>query len=403
MLNCELRQKYQKMLKFYITMFLLSCVLAVQAVVFPYLQNPQPTQMTVMWPSTNEQQAGWVEYGQRELNQVARESDMGLFAAFNDINRVTISNLQPATTYRYRVAMANIVGEVRNTSLTYGDTIYSDIYQFTTPAANPDELSCLFFDDIHSRDTLMGAVLRNNNIDPLEQDFLFFNGDILNSVPSREEIIQHMILPYSTLFASNVPFLYTRGNHELRNKYARSLDRYVTTPGTSEGHPYYYAFTWGPVFFIVLDAGEDKPDDNREYRGLVDCDPYRQTEATWLKQQLQSKEAKMATFRVVVMHVPFETSSSWDYSMKEIDRLFLPLCNRYKVDLAIHGHCHHATLLPANQDHHFPLIIGGGKHVNPDKKDGSPAVVQLHAKGKQLEVNVWNYYRENKASITLKK
>jgi len=58
MLNCELRQKYQKMLKFYSTMFLLSCVLAVQAVVFPYLQNPQPTQMTVMWPSTNDQQAG---------------------------------------------------------------------------------------------------------------------------------------------------------------------------------------------------------------------------------------------------------------------------------------------------------------------------------------------------------
>lgn len=373
------------------------------SVLFPYLQNPQPTQMTIMWPSTNAQQAGWVEYGQTDLNRVARESDNGLFAAFQDVNRITLTNLQPSTTYRYRVAMANIVGEVRNTSLTYGDTIYSDVFSFTTPAVRTNEVSCLFFDDIHSRDTLMDAVMRNNQIDPLQQDFIFFNGDILNSVPSREEIINHLIQPYSTLFASQVPFCYARGNHELRNKYARELDRYITTPGTDEGHPYYYTFTYGPVFFIVLDAGEDKPDGNHEYRGLVDCDTYRASEAMWLKQQLQSKEAKKALFRVVVMHVPFETSSSWDYSMREIDRLFLPLCNQYKVDLAIHGHCHRAMLLPANKDHHFPIIIGGGKQVNPDKKEGSPSVIQFHATGKQLQVDVWNYYQENKASITLTK
>jgi len=372
-------------------------------ILFPYLQNPQPTQVTVMWPSTNAQQAGWVEYGQSQLDQVARESQAGLFAAFSDINRVTLMDLQPATTYHYRVALANIVGEVRNTSLTYGDTIYSEVFTFTTPAAKTNELSCLFFDDIHSRDTLMGAVLRNNHIDPLQQDFIFFNGDILNSVPSREEIIHHMIEPYSTLFASQVPFFYARGNHELRNKYARELDRYITTPGTKEGRPYYYTFTYGPVFFIVLDAGEDKKDSNIEYRGLVDCDPYRVAQAAWLEKQLQSKAAQKATFRVVVMHVPFESNTSVDYSMEEINRLFLPLCNQYKVDLAIHGHCHKAALLPANKEHHFPIIIGGGKHIEPEKRDACPAVVQLHAKGKQLEVNVWNYYQENKATLILTK
>jgi len=356
-----------------------------------------------MWPSTNEQQTGWIEYGETELNQVARASDQGLFAAFSDINRVTLTHLQPATTYRYRVAVANIVGEVRNTSLTYGDTIYSDVYTFTTPKVKTDELACLFFDDIHGCDSLMGAVLRQNSIDPLSQDFIFFNGDILNAVPSHEGIVKHLIQPYSELFATQVPFFYARGNHEYRNKYARELDRYVTTPGTAEGHPYYYTFTWGQVFFIVLDAGEDKPDGNIEYRGLVDCDTYRQKEAAWLETQLRSKEAKKAAFRVVVMHVPFETSSVWDYSMREIDRLFLPLCNKYKVDLAIHGHCHHATLLPANQEHRFPLIIGGGKRVQDDNKDASPAVVQMHVKGRQMEVNVWNYFQENKASITITK
>jgi len=389
--------------KFYVTLPWLFCALTAQASIYPYLQNPQPTQMTVMWTSTNHQQAGWVEYGQNDLDQVARESYQGLFMAFTDVNRVTLKGLQPGTTYKYRVAVANIVGEVRNTSLTYGDTIYSDVYQFTTPKAQTDEVSCLVFDDLHGSDTLMGAVMRNNGIDPLQQDFVFFNGDILNAVPSHEAIVEHMLTPYSELFAHQVPFLYTRGNHEYRNKYARELDRYVTTPGTKEGHPFYYTFTWGSCFFIVLDAGEDKPDNNIEYRGLLDSDTYRAEEAKWLEQQLKTKACRQAAFRIVLMHVPFETSSSWDYSMKEINRLFLPLLNKHKVDLAIHGHCHRVALKPANNEHHFPLIIGGGKRLTDTPSESLPAVVQLHVKGKQLDVNVWNYNKENKASITLTK
>lgn len=373
------------------------------SLLFPYLQNPKPTQMTVMWPSTEEQQTGWVEYGQDSLDCVARESRNGLFAAFSDINRVTMTGLDAGTTYRYRVAAANIVGEVRNTSLTYGDTIYSDVYEFTTPQAQPSHLQCLFFDDIHSRDTLMGALLRVNDIDPLQQDFIFFNGDITNAIPSREGLLRHLIEPYSSLFASRVPFMYARGNHELRNKYARELERYVTTPGTEDGHPYYYTFTWGPCFFIVLDAGEDKEDANKEYKGLVDCESYRETQAAWLETQLKSKACRQAKFRVVVMHVPFETSSVWDFSMKEIDRLFLPLCNKYKVDLAIHGHCHHAALLPANKDHHFPIVIGGGKEVSAEKKVQSPAVISLQADKKRLQVDVWDYFKTHCVSLTLTK
>jgi len=374
---------------------------ALLAIIFPYLQNPQPTQMTVMWASTNTQQTGWVEYGTDDLNQTAREYKMGLYAAFDIINRVTLTDLVPATTYTYRVAVVNIVGEVRNTSLTYGDTLYSDVYQFTTPKAKTDEVSCLIFNDLHGADSLMAPLLHNNAIDPLAQDFVFFNGDVLNSVPSHETVVKHLLTPYSEVFAHQVPFLYARGNHEYRNKYARELDRYVTTPGTQEGHPYYYTFTWGPCFFIVLDAGEDKNDYHKEYAGLLNCERYRQQEAEWLEEVLQSKACRDAAFRVVMMHVPFESSTSYDYSMAEIGRLFLPLCNQYKVDLAIHGHCHQVAQFPANKDHHFPLVLGGGKRLTETNPLRLPAVVQLHAKGKQLEVKVWNYNHDNPVSITL--
>jgi len=374
------------------------------SVLLPYLQNPQPTQMTIMWPSTNAQQTGWVEYGMDNLNQVARESNQGLFAAFNDINRVTLSGLQPNTTYRYRVAVANIVGEVRNTSLTYGDTLYSEIFQFTTPERKPKDVSCLFFDDIHSRDTLVKPLLQTNAIDAMQQDFVFFNGDILNAIPNRDEIVHHMIQPFSSLFTTQVPFLYTRGNHELRNKYARELDRYVTTPGTDQGHPFYYSFTWGPVFFIVMDAGEDKEDSDKEYKGLLDCQSYRESQVAWLEQQLKSKIAKQASFRVLVMHVPFYSNTQTArYTIGESRRLYMDLCNRYNVDVAICGHTHKAGIIEANQEHHFPIVIGGGKDVTEDKRAYCPAVVQLHADSKQLDINIWNYYKENCGTVHLNK
>ena len=46
---------------------------------------------------------------------------------------------------------------------------------------------------------------------------------------------------------------------------------------------YYYSFSRGPVSFVVLDSGEDKPDDAPVYAGLADFDAYRSKQAEWLK------------------------------------------------------------------------------------------------------------------------
>ena len=47
---------------------------------------------------------------------------------------------------------------------------------------------------------------------------------------------------------------------------------------------FYYTFRHGPAFFVVLDCGEDKPDNDIEYSGLADFDRYRATAADWLKE-----------------------------------------------------------------------------------------------------------------------
>lgn len=370
---------------------------------FPYLQNPQPTQMTVMWTNTNPYQTGWVEYGTETLTHRVYSSDMGLKAAFLPVYRVTLTNLQPSTTYHYRVASVDITN-VKNTSLVYGDTTYSEVYSFTTPKANDNNVSCFIFDDIHGRDSVIAPMLHANNLHWSEADFVFFNGDMLNAVPSEQDIMERLVQPYSQLFATSLPFYFTRGNHEYRNAAARELANYVTTPGTEEGHPFYYSFTWGPCFFIVLDAGEDKEDTHPEYSGLLDCQNYRAEQVEWLRAQLQSKDAKKAAFRVLLMHIPFfSNTSTARFAVGDCRRLFMNICNRYKVDAVICGHTHKAGIIPADDTHRFPIVIGGGKDLTVDKQTYCPAVIDLQANKKQLDITILDYYQSNRGSIHLTK
>lgn len=370
---------------------------------FPYLQNPQPTEVTVMWTNPEPNQTGWVEFGQETLNQKARSATMGLVDAFQPVYSVRLTNLLPGTAYRYRVASVSI-SNVKNTSLVYGDTTYSEVYTFTTPLQRESTVSCYIFDDIHGRDTAIATMMSVNNLRWSEADFVFFNGDMLNAVPSEQDIMERLVQPYSQLFATTLPFYFTRGNHEYRNAAARELANYVTTPGTEEGHPFYYSFTWGPCFFIVLDSGEDKEDDHREYSGLLDCQNYRLGQVEWFKKQLQSKAYKQACFRIVVMHIPFYTNTQTArFSVGDCRRLFMDLCNRYKVDALICGHTHKAGILPADQNHHFPIIIGGGKDLTVDKQTYCPAVIDLKADTKQLNISIHDYYATPRGSITLTK
>lgn len=73
-------------------------------------------------------------------------------------------------------------------------------------------------------------------------------------------------------FASEVPFYMVRGNNEGCGAMAsRCLEYFPTATGIP-----YYTFRQGPVFFVVLDGGEDKPDNDIECFGLNRMDRYRE-------------------------------------------------------------------------------------------------------------------------------
>lgn len=91
-----------------------------------------------------------------------------------------------------------------------------------------------------------------------------------------------------------------RGNHETRGNKAREYAHYApSTNGT-----FYGAFREGDVMFVVLDCGEDKPDDFPVYAGLNDFDSYRSEQARWFAELIRSKEYRTARWHVVMNHFP---------------------------------------------------------------------------------------------------
>ncbi len=61
---------------------------------------------------------------------------------------------------------------------------------------------------------------------------------------------------------------------------------------------YFFAMTAGPVRFIFLDCGEDKPDDNYEYSGLNDFSAFRESQKAWLETEAKSDAFKNAKYRI---------------------------------------------------------------------------------------------------------
>ena len=102
--------------------------------------------------------------------------------------------------------------------------------------------------------------------------------------------MDHYLTSSSELFASDTPLYVARGNHENRGTFAMEWMNYFPS---STGRPY-FSFRQGPVYFIVLDSGEDKPDSDIRNMDLMRSDDFRAEEAEWLARVVEEPDFKSA-------------------------------------------------------------------------------------------------------------
>lgn len=339
----------------------------------PYLQAPCVNGITIMW-ITNQLCLNWVEFGETEnLGSKAQQSANGMRNTNSKINTITLSHLKPDTKYFYKVFSKQII-DFQPYKITFGDTISSETYHFKTLDPNVEQVNWLVLNDIHDRPESFNELLQLNQNKPY--DYIFLNGDMFDYQTDENQIITHLLQPCS-LFSTEKPFMFVRGNHETRGKFSRDLLDYYYNYDKKE----YYHFQMGSVFTIVLDTGEDKKDSHPVYGGTVDYDSYREEQAVWLEKIMKSKAFKNASFRVVMMHIPHYHSDE-EHGTTECRRLFGSLFQKYKIDLFVGGHTHEYGMFEPNREHSYHFVIGGGP------KNGTRTLIRIQANSKVLNLEM---------------
>lgn len=352
----------------------------------PYLQNMGTDEVTVVWMS-DKPSVGWVELAPDDDTNFYATERPRFYDAINGvkntstIHSVKLKGLKPGTRYRYRVFAQEVLSHIGH-RIIYGYYASTDVYGKkpltfkTNDPANPS-VSFVMVNDIHGKNDLLEGLI--SQCDMKKTDFVLFNGDMVSVFNEENHIFDGFMDKATQLFASETPMYYTRGNHETRGAFATEFQRYFSP----KEDRIYYTFRQGPVCFVILDTGEDKPDTDIEYGGITVYDEYRTEQAAWLREVLNSKEYREAPFKVIVAHIP--PLGGWHGNL-EVENKFMPLLRDAKPDLMLCGHLHKFIHQKADTKTPFPIVINSNKAVlKVNAAPGKMDVQVIDVDGKMLD------------------
>lgn len=330
----------------------------------PYLQELTNTSVVVYF-TTSSNGYSRVEVREKGQSDVSTHVtiDDGLIEANNTLNTIKIDRLKPGTKYEYRL-VSNEVVQFRLSRTVYGDTIRTDWYGFKT--LNPNARTCTFIttSDIHDDSAKYRKLL--SYVPAKEADMVFLLGDILSHFSKKDQPFGSFIDVSVDVFAKNLPFVLLRGNHDTRGALARQYDSYIHR---QNGH-FYGTYKIGDTFFILLDTGEDKPDDHHDYSGVTAFDQYRLEQEAWLKEVVKTADFKNAKKRIVMAHMPpvkrpQETTRLSVHGPDMVYKLYMPILNKEKIDLLISGHTHRHSITEVTPgEYNFPVLINDNKSMS---------------------------------------
>ena len=194
-----------------------------------------------------------------------------------------------------------------------------------------------------------------------EVDFLILNGDDIDHSgdPSKFEVIYQIC---EGIVGGTKPVIFSRGNHDLRGNFAESFAEY--TPNYLGNT--YYTVRLGNLWFVLLDCGEDKPDDHPEYGFTVACHVFRKRQTEFLKKVLTKKEyeAEGIEKRLVITHNPFTYVIPAPFDIEQdIYKEWISLLNEMDLDALLAGHLHEVKIVQPGDEYdshkkqQFPAII----------------------------------------------
>lgn len=179
-------------------------------------------------------------------------------------------------------------------------------------------------------------------------DFLIAVGDHVSWI-DREDDLESFLTLGGNITKGEIPVIYARGNHETKGVMAKDLHRYVG----SNGEDYYYTFSLGNIWGIVLDIGEDHGDDFVEYCGISKFDAYREKQTSFLDDVIANADSEYNApgidYRIAVSHIPLTVKSENDY-VADIKDAWIERLNEMNISILYSGHEHELWFIDEFKD-----------------------------------------------------
>ena len=204
-----------------------------------------------------------------------------------------------------------------------------ETYSFR-PVDTSDGLNYYSISDVH-----MGLECSKEASDyNKDKELLILAGDTISMIDTYRDAAYTNKVAYE-LTKGEIPVIYARGNHELKGKYMEEFHDYVG----ANGEDFFYKFSFGNVYGLVLDIGEDHDDNYWEYYDTCDFNEYRNRQLELIRSELESKEYLNYEYRLVVCHIPLPFVNT-RHNHFDFKKDVTTLLNQMDIDMVISGHQH---------------------------------------------------------------
>ena len=341
-----------------------------QVVHGPFLLNPDCGRISISW-NTAGMCGALLEYreqGSSEwLIQPADEKN-GILEQSHSIHRVELEGLKPGGRYEYRLKSIRPVAETLETFPADGS-----VFSFTVFSPERMDFSFGLCSDLHSNEMTFRRLLELPQT--AETDFWVMLGDLLSHASGPEACYDGFLDTAVRFYAAEKPLVFVRGNHEQIGLFASDY----SLMGHFSGHTW-YMFRQGKTAFIVLDAGNDHPDEPGQ--GIHRNDAMTREEARWLDRAVRCDLWKNASFRLALIHIPpFRDSYDSNMTMRLIHAFPADVPG---IDLMFSGHVHkYFRLMP---DGFLVLPLGGHRKLKNPPHVPFPVIANDTCTGLFVEV-----------------
>ena len=359
---------------------------------------------------------GYVLIGEKEDLSDARKVKCGGFRVTelsDTVSQIRVTGLKPATRYYYKIG-ADRIRYKHGYDMKILETVEDPrIYSFATAGKDAVPHFCVI-NDTHLKWDCMDAL--TEKIAALAPSCVIWNGDASNNSEDVATQVKIFLDPPIARkdYASEIPYLFTPGNHDNRGMANRHLEKVWMFRQSEERKSRdwdlgrNYAVRMGDIAMIGLDTAEDKLDTNPIFAGLFNSGAYREAQKEWLKDALAQKEITSAPYLVAFCHIPifdddpthnpgdvaprdYDPQYSADYAFwqRTCSKLWGPLLQEAGCQLVVTAHMHTYRFDPATSERCWAQLVGGGPMM---RETNFPTVIEGKTEDGKLKVTVHNVF-----------